>query len=307
MPDYDRAKGVFRLLKRPKIGLALGGGGARGFAHLGVLIALEEHGIPVDVIAGTSMGAAMGAAKALGMDLGKLAQLLSCLDLNELLQVSENTMREVQRAIARGMVEYVRGTSWRNETTPENLARMYEFFSLLTAKKNFSDVETPFAVVAADVESGERVVLREGKLYQAVTASAAVPGIFAPVDHAGRYLIDGGVVEKVPAEVAIDMGADTVIAVDTGAQLAPRVDSSFDVLFQCQRITSLNLTALQLEHARNRLNGRLVLLQPDVASITLFAFDRLPEAVQAGRQEALARMAEIKRLCGTYQRWSMVR
>ena len=295
------------MLKRPKIGLALGGGGARGFAHLGVLIALEEHGIPVDVIAGTSMGAAMGAAKALGMDLGKLAQLLSCLDLNELLQVSENTMREVQRAIARGMVEYVRGTNWRNETTPENLARMYEFFSLLTAKKNFSDVETPFAVVAADVESGERVVLREGKLYQAVTASAAVPGIFAPVDHAGRYLIDGGVVEKVPAEVANDMGADTVIAVDTGAQLEPRVDSSFDVLFQCQRITSLNLTALQLEHARNRLNGRLVLLQPDVASITLFAFDRLPEAVQAGRQEALAHMAEIKRLCGTYQRWSRVR
>lgn len=295
------------MRKRRKIGLALGGGGARGFAHLGVLIALEEHDIPVDMIVGTSMGAAMGAAKALGMDLNKLARLLSHLDLNELLQVSENTMREVQRAIARGMVEYVRGTSWRKETAPENLARMYELFSLLTAKKSFSDVQIPFAVVAADVESGERVVLKEGKLYQAVTASAAVPGIFAPVDHAGRYLIDGGVIEKVPAEVAIDMGADIVIAVDTGAQLARRVDSSFEVLFQSQRITSQELTAVQLERARKRLDGRLVLLQPDVASITLFAFERLPEAVQAGKEETLARMAEIKQLCGIREPWSRVR
>ncbi len=285
------------MRKRRKIGLALGGGGARGFAHLGVLIALEENNIPVDVIAGTSMGAAMGAAKALGMDLGKLAQLLSCLDLNELLQVSENTMREVQRAIARGMVEYVRGTSWRKETTPENLARMYELFSLLTAKKNFSDVQIPFAVVAADVESGERVVLREGKLYQAVTASAAVPGIFAPVAHCGRYLIDGGVIEKVPAETIIDMGAEIVIAVDTGAQLTGRVDSSFDLLFQSQRITSQSLTALQLERARKRLDGRLILLQPDVAWITLFAFEHLSDAVRAGKDEALARMSEIRNLC----------
>ncbi len=290
-------QGGFSLRKRRKIGLALGGGGARGFAHLGVLIALEENNIPVDVIAGTSMGAAMGAAKALGMDLGKLAQLLSHLDLNELLQVSENTMREVQRAIARGMVEYVRGTSWRKETTPENLARMYELFSLLTAKKSFSDVQIPFAVVAADVESGERVVLREGKLYQAVTASAAVPGIFAPVAHSGRYLIDGGVIDKVPVEAAIDMGAQIVIAVDTGAQLTGHVDSSFDILFQSQRITSQKLTALQLERARKRLDGRLILLQPDVAWITLFAFEHLPDAVRAGKNEALARMSEIRTLC----------
>ena len=295
------------MRKRRKIGLVLGGGGARGFAHLGVLIALEEHDILPDLIVGTSMGAAMGAAKALGMDLDKLARLLSHLDLNDLLQVSDNTMREVQRAIARGMVEYVRGTSWRKETTPENLARMYELFSLLTAKKSFSDVQIPFAAVAADVESGERIVLKQGKLYQAVTASAAVPGIFAPVDHSGRYLIDGGVIEKVPAGVAIDMGADTVIAVDTGAQLARRVDSSFDVLFQSQRITSQELTSAQVESARKRLDGRLILLQPDVTSITLFAFERLPEAVQAGKEEALARMAEIKRLCGIRESWTRIR
>lgn len=287
--------------ERWKIGLALGGGGARGFAHLGVLIALEENNIPVDVIAGTSMGAAMGAAKALGMDLVKLAQLLSCLDLNELLQISESTMREAHRAIARGMVELVRGTSWRHETTPENLARMYELFSLLTAKRSFSEVKIPFAVVAADIESGERVVTTKGKLYRAVVASAAVPGIFPPVAHSGRYLIDGGVIEKVPAEVVIDMGAQAVIAVDTGAHVTHPVDTSFDVLLQSQRITSQKLTALQLERAHARLDGRLILLQPDTSSISMFAFERLSEAVTAGRKETLARVAEIRNVCGVQE------
>jgi NTE family protein len=294
------------LFNRRTIGLALGGGGARGFAHLGVLIALEENNIPLHAITGTSMGAAMGAAKAIGTDLVKLKRLLSSLNLNELLQISDSTMREVQRAIGRGMVEYVRGTaSWRDqETTPENLARMYELFSLLSANKSFADVKIPLAVVAADLETGERVVLREGKLYQAVTASAAVPSVFSPVSYKGRYLIDGGVVEKVPIEVAIGMGANTVIAVDTGAPLQRQVKTSLDVLFQSQRITSQRLTTLQLQQAHARLDGRLLLLQPDVGWITMFAFEHLVDAVEAGKEEALAHMDEIRDLCKLSRRHS---
>jgi NTE family protein len=287
------------LRKRQKIGIALGGGGARGFAHLGVLLALEENGIPIDIITGTSMGAGVGVAKAIGMDLGKLQRLLSCLNLNSLLQISDSTLREVQRAIGRGMVEYVRGPSWREgEPTPESLARMYELFSLLTANKSFSDVEIPFAAVAADLENGERVVLTEGKLSQAVAASAAIPGIFSPVLRDGRYLIDGGVIDKIPANVAIDMGAEVVIAVDTSAPTTRSVNTSLDVLLQAQRITSQRLTAIQLEQARDRLDGRFLLLHPAVSGITMLAFERLPQAVQAGRDEALAHMDEIKRLCG---------
>ncbi|RLE41034.1 patatin family protein, partial [Candidatus Acetothermia bacterium] len=96
------------MRRKLKIGLALGGGGARGFAHLGIIMALEEHGIPIDVITGTSMGAAVGAAKALGMDLGKLHSVLSLLNLNSLLGVSESTSHEIRRAIGRGVVEYMR-------------------------------------------------------------------------------------------------------------------------------------------------------------------------------------------------------
>ena len=284
--------------ERLKIGLALGGGGARGFAHLGVLIALEESGIPVDAITGTSMGAAVGAAKALGMDLRKLARLLGSLDLNDLFRVSASTVREIQRAVGRGMMEYMRGSTWREEeVAPERLARMYEFFSLLTAKKSFSDTVLPFAVVAADLENGERVVLDQGKIYQAVTASAAVPGLFYPVRLGGRFLVDGGLVDKVPADVVIDLGAQAVVAVDTGAPLTRRVDTSLDALLQAERITSQHLQVLQLDSARARVAGRLILLRPDVHWITMLGFEHIAEAIAAGEKEALGRLPEIRDTC----------
>jgi len=287
------------LPERRKIGLALGGGGARGFAHLGVLIALTENDIPIDFISGTSMGAVIGAARALGMDLDRLRRLVSSLDINELLQLSESTIREVQKAIGRGLIEYVRGSDWHtNDGCPQDLARIYELFSLLTANKDFSDTVIPLAVVAADLETGERVVLSEGKLYKAVTASAAIPGTFSPVAHQGRYLIDGGVVNKVPASVTIDMGAEAVIAVDTGAPLTRGVKTTLDALLQSQRITSHELTHLQIERAHQQVDGRFVLLRPEVGWITMLAFEHVTEAIAAGKEEAYAHMDEIKKLCG---------
>ncbi len=288
------------MRKRRKIGLALGGGGARGFAHLGILMALKEHGIPVDVITGTSMGAAVGAVKALGMDLKKLYLLLSNLNLNEMLGVSESTTREIQRAIGRGVVEYVRGVDLEEITSPpERLARMYELFSLLTAKKSFSDTEIPFAAVAADLTTGERVLLKEGPIYRAVAASAAIPGIFPPVRIKGMYLTDGGIIDKIPIDAAIELGAETVIAVDAGAPMeGMRAKTSLDVMFQSQRITSHALTELQLKEAEERLNGRFILLRPRVSGITMLAFSRLSQAVKAGEEEVLARLPEIRKLCG---------
>jgi NTE family protein len=296
--DYDRAKGAFLFGKGHKIGLALGGGGARGFAHLGVLIALEENDIPIDIITGTSMGAAMGAIKALGLDLRKMERLLASLDLNDLLQVSDSTLREMERGIGRGMLEYLRGSSWREPGyIPERLARMFRLFYLLSANKGFSEIVVPFAVVAAELESGARVVLNEGKIYKAVTASAAIPGVFYPVRHEGRYLIDGGVIDKIPADVAVELGAGIVIAVDTSSPLEKRVENSLYVLLQAQRIPSAELTELQLDRVRKQVNGRFILLRPDLEGIAMLAFNRLGEAVQAGREEALARMDEIKALC----------
>lgn len=282
-----------------KIGLALGGGGARGFAHLGVLIGLEEAGISVHAIAGTSMGAALAATKALGMDLRKLEKLLCTLNFNSMLQVSDNTLREVQRIIGRSVMEYFRGSTWKEEAaSPPELARLHELFSLLTAQKSFADTLVPFAVVAADVETGQRVVLREGRIGPAVTASTAVPGVFSPVAYGGRYLVDGGIVDKLPVDVAVELGANSVIAVDTGAPLTRRVETYVEAILQAQRATSKHLTQLQLERAEERLAGRLVVLRPDVGWIRMFAFEYAEEAIQAGKASVSAHLDQLRELAG---------
>jgi len=280
-----------------QLGLALGGGGARGLAHLGALLALQEAEIPIAVIAGTSMGAAMGAAYAIDADLTKTAALLETLDLNELLQVTDSTVRELQKIIGRSVVELVRGSTWREEDeSPHDLARLRELFCLLTAGKIFEDAHIPFAAVAADLETGERVVLREGTLYDAVVASTAVPGVFTPVARNSRLLIDGGVVEKLPIDVAVDMGATAVLAVDTGAPLNRELGTCLDALLQSQRVTSKQLTMLQISCAKRRIEDRVLVLEPDVGWIRMFAFEHTHEAIQAGRDAVRARLDDIRAL-----------
>ena len=280
-----------------KLGLALGGGGARGLAHLGALIALEEAGIEIDAIAGTSMGAVMGAAKAIGADLAKMRVLLRMLDLKDILQVTDSTVRELQKIIGRSVMEYVRGSTWREEDArPHDLARLHELFRLLTAQKRFDETEIPFAVVAADLENGACLVLKDGFLADAVTASTAVPGVFSPVAYDGRLLIDGGVVEKLPVDTAIDMGVEAVIAVDTGAPLDREIGTCLDALLQAQRATSHHLTHIQLERARERLDGRLVVIRPEVGWIRMFGFEHTEAAVEAGEAATRAHLDQIREL-----------
>ena len=280
-----------------KLGLALGGGGARGLAHLGVLLALDEAGIPVSMIAGTSMGAAIGAAKAIGADLTMVRRLLETIDLNELLQVTDSTLRELQKIIGRSMMEYVRGSPWREEgASPHDLARLNELFSLLTANKNFEDTLIPFAAIAADLETGERVVLRHGKLASALAASIAVPGVFSPVAKDGRYLIDGGIVEKLPVDTVTDMGGEAVLAVDTGAPLDREIETCLDAILQSQRATSQHLTNLQLTRAHEQLGGRLLVLRPDVGWIKMFGFAHTREAIQAGEEVVRAHLDDVREI-----------
>jgi NTE family protein len=262
-----------------------------------VLLALERSGLAIDVVTGTSLGAAVGAAKALDVDLSFFRRVLTALDLNSLLQVSNSTMREVQRAIGRGMIEYVRGPAWRTPDRPSpSTQRMRELFALLTGGRSFAETTIPFAAVAADLETGERIVLREGRLSDALAASAAVPGVFPPVLCRGRYLIDGGIVDKIPVDAAIDLGAEVVVAVDTGAPLTRRVETSFDALLQSERITSRHLTRLQLDAARRRLDGRLHVVAPPVGWMTMFAFEHVGTAVDAGKAAAEEQLAAIRQM-----------
>jgi NTE family protein len=192
--------------KAPKIGLALSGGAARGLAHIGVLKALEEESIPIDMIAGASAGAVIGAGYAkerkanvleeiaLGVDWKKLARLV---DLNLIL-------------LWKGFVQGQKVTS---------------FLSSVIGDVKFKDLEIPFAVVAADVESMEEVIINEGSVIEAVRASISMPVIFTPVKWGDRFLIDGGVINPMPVNVVRNMGAEVVIAVNVLAVAQQREQS----------------------------------------------------------------------------------
>ena len=181
---------------RPRIGLALGSGSARGWAHLGVIEALARESVKPDIICGCSIGAFVGAAAAAG-DLERLKSWVGSLKWNNVVSLMDISLRS-------GLI---RGD------------RLMEFFERNFADREFSALDTPFACVATDLRNGREVWLREGSVSAAVRASIALPGLLTPVVHEGRLLVDGGLVNPVPVSLCRAMGADIVIAVDLGSDL----------------------------------------------------------------------------------------
>mgnify|MGYP001428611711 CR=1 FL=1 len=175
---------------RLRVGLALGGGVARGLAHIGVLSVLEEAGVPIDCVAGTSMGAIIGASYCAGLTIAELKAL-----------AARAGWWDVSRPMlsATGLVTFNRMERWLEDTIGEYDVR---------------DLAIPFAAVASDLVSGERVVLWRGRLCTAIRASCSVPGFASPIELDGRMLVDGGITDNVPADVARMLGADYVIGVD---------------------------------------------------------------------------------------------
>jgi NTE family protein len=176
-------------IERKRVGLALGGGGARGLAHIGVLQVLGREGIAVDCIAGASIGSLVGAGYAAGLRGESLLQVA--------LQLR---WRDVSRPVwpRRGFVSF---------------GKMERFLTRLLGERDLSDLEIPYAAVAADLVTGELVVLKEGRLASAVRASCSVPGVVTPLKLNGRLLVDGGMANNLPISVVRDLGADMVIAV----------------------------------------------------------------------------------------------
>ena len=176
-----------------KIGLALGGGSARGLAHVGVILALEAYNIPIDIIAGTSIGSVIGGLYASGATIEQL----------------EEVALSIKKSKTLFMIDPVFPHS--GLISGDRIEKMLNQFSL--KDKAFDDLKIPFAAVATDVESGAKVILNQGKVIDAVRASISIPGIFTPVKYQDYYLVDGGVVDPVPVDVAQMMGADIIIAV----------------------------------------------------------------------------------------------
>ncbi|MFO8033757.1 MAG: patatin-like phospholipase family protein [Candidatus Bipolaricaulota bacterium] len=263
------------------LGLALGGGGARGFAHVGVIMALQQEGVRPDIVAGTSMGAMVGAMLAVDQDIPRLAQVLKRLDLHEIFGLSESYRRMLESTIGGAVWEQITRASWRQQCAPR-LMRLYQFLNLLCKGASFDELSLPLACIAADVDTGEEVVIQSGPLYRGVAASAALPGVFQPAPWNGRHLIDGGVINKLPADVALSLGADTVLAVDVSAPLVARPEGTLDVILQSYTITAKELMREKLNLARTTLGQRLIVVRPQVEEIGILEFHRVEEAVDAG-------------------------
>ena len=245
---------------RTGIGLALGGGFARGFAHLGVLQVLEQKRIPISCIAGTSVGSILGAAYASGAPLARI--IATC-----------RTLRF--RDIARWRVSRFGLAS--NQRLGELIERVFD-------SRQFEDLRIPMAVVATDLNSGEPVVLKHGSLVDAIRASCAFPGLFEPVEIGTRCLADGGLVAPVPTRAARDLGADFVLGISVGMQDGHRGSPTnvFQVMTRAVSAAQKHQLEVWERHAD-------LVLRPDVQSIAWDQFERADEAIEAGA--AITRLA----------------
>ncbi len=280
---------------KSKIGLALGGGAARGWAHIGVIRALEEIGIKPDIVCGTSIGALVGAVYAAG-ELDKFEEWVLALKVSEIISY-------LDVSLSSGLLKG---------------DRLMEFFRKDFNDYNIEDLDIPFAATATLLNSGAEKWLKEGSMLDAVRASIALPGLFTPVMHEGSVLIDGGLVNPVPVSLARALGADIVIAVDLNSDalnrhmnapenteavinesnhwidklkdgisgLMPSADSSAPQLPSMIDVIAASINIMQVRISRSRMAGEPpdFILTPKLAEIGLLEFHRAKESIEEGKQ-----------------------
>ncbi len=283
------------------LGLALGGGAARGWAHMGVLEALDEEGVDIHMVAGTSFGAVVGSTYCFG---------------------SHRDLLEIGKEVDLGRMLSFFNLSILNRSGLSDGARIEEFFRKSMDVPDIEKMMIPFNAVACDLNTGEKVVFDKGDTLFAVMASCAVPVMFTTREYQGRTLVDGGLVDPVPVDVVRDMGADKVIGVDLNHYLPDRRArgemilekehrsllsrfeemilvhdlrsdrmSMWDVFFN-----SLFLAVKQVTEKNLLTHPPDVLISPDLRSINFMDFHRSEEALEIGKRAALSKMKEIKAL-----------
>jgi NTE family protein len=250
-------------MEDPKIGLALGSGGARGFAHLGVIKVLIDAGIPIHLIAGSSMGALVGSFYGAGIDMDRLYKLSIAFKRKYFLDFIVPKMG------------FISGK------------KIKEFIKVFTHGKNIEELSIPIGIVATDLLTGEKVVFKQGPVAEAVRASISIPGIFVPEKYNGRILVDGGVTDRVPVSVAKEMGADIVIAVDVSrVKRNAEIISIYDVIMQ-------SIDIMQTEIINNREIAATIMIRPPVEIYSSRAFTNIEEIIKLGEEETKKRLKEI--------------
>ncbi len=289
-----------------KVGLVLGGGAARGLAHLGVLRALAREQIRVDLVVGTSMGAILGGAFVAGDDpVGLERRVRAVLSSEQFKRNRLSFLRETKRQ--RGGLLYSvanlvrRGIVYGVSTLRSSFLSAEEFAESIAAVVPDTPIEElpkPFGAVALDIESAQEVVLCSGSLREACRASSAIPGILPPERRNGRTLVDGGWIDKVPVLPAFRMGADVVIAVDISADLddPEELRRGVDIMLRANLIRDATLVRMSLQLAD-------VVIEPDVKSVHWADFGAVDRCVEAGDAAASAAIDEIRELL-RHERWA---
>jgi NTE family protein len=298
--------------ERPSVGLALSGGGARGGAHIGVLKALEELRVPVDYVAGTSIGAVIGGFYVSGMSVADLEQLVESLEWETaFLNVTPRALKSFRRKRDDDsfLVNQKPGLNDGEFELPFGLVQGQVVDMIISRETlrasqvdNFDQLAIPFRAVAGDIVSGEAVVLGSGSLARAIRASMSIPAALSPIEIDGRLLVDGGIAMNLPVDVARDMGADVVIAVDISSGLLNRetLRSVLDVTSQLTNMLTRSGTVQQ----RAKLTLTDVLLEPQFSDdLTSMEFARMRETIQTGYDTVMQNRAQFERLALTEEQY----
>jgi NTE family protein len=247
-----------------KIGLALGGGAAKGFAHIGVIKMLEASGIHPDVVAGTSAGSVVGALYASGMDPFQLQEQAFALDASNIRDV---------RLFSGGLVQG---------------RKLQDYVNQLVGHQSIEKLKLPFAAVATQLETGQRTVFVRGNTGQAVRASSSIPGVFEPAEISGEHYVDGGVVSPVPVDAARQLGADFVIAVDISTR--PSGSNPQGMV----NIVGQSIAIMGQQLGRQEIARADVVIRPNVGSIGATDFEQKNQAILEGERAALAAIPSIR-------------
>ena len=300
-------KGGAQAQGRPRIGLVLGGGGARGAAHVGVLKVLKEMHIPVDCIAGTSMGAIVGGLYASGLSPEEIEREIRDMDWDDVLEDQPprperqfRRKRDDDLYLVKKQLGYKSGKLQlplgyiQGQKLDLELARLTQH---VAAIRHFDELSIPFRAVATDIETGDEVVLSSGNLARAIRASMAVPGAFDAVELDDRLLVDGLVTNNVPVDVARKMGADIVIVVNVGTPLKPRseITSALAIIEQYSNIVGQQNVMRQLDTLRET----DVYIQPKLGDISTSDFNRAAETIGLGADAARTASAKLATLAIT--------
>jgi NTE family protein len=286
---------AFSTNSRPRIGLVLSGGGAKGFAHIGVIEELERRHIPIDAISGTSMGAVVGSMYAIGNDAGQIKALASSIDWvsvfsdrQERRDLSFRRKREVRDILLNARLGIVDG----KPALPKGVlggqrlfATVQEILAPWRATEDFDKLPIPFRAVAANIVTGEHVVMGSGNLSTAVFASMSIPSGFPPVRREGLLLVDGMIADNLPVDVARAMGVDVVIVVDVGEPprgSADKINNVVDVFAQMQSLLGWE----SIRRQRASIAGRDVLIDPDINGLSVTGFNNYELGIERGRAAA---------------------